>query len=229
VTYSPGFSANRFAPLTLSAPKAHFDGFTLIFPPGHQFVNTTITDYWFEGSFVSIEYVCRPCSGNTYSLIGASVINNEDVIQCNCSECPEFAICPVADEVLSWPGVWCHISDSRLSLLTCSPCPRGYCKSEAGTMWNETCTDNRQGILCGECKEGYSAEFGTEDCVEDSACTAAAWFFPAVIIISMCILGIIVWMPINHLPLWKSTMFFLKPFSAQMSCLAISTSRRLGR
>lgn len=55
-------------------------------------------------------------------------------------------------------------------------CPPGSCcpltKPCDETM---ACAANRQGVLCGECKEGFSAAIGTTNCVPNSRCDQGVW------------------------------------------------------
>ena len=41
------------------------------------------------------------------------------------------------------------------------PCPAGYCKIDPSGVWtasntNFPCVDKREGVLCGQCKEGFA-------------------------------------------------------------------------
>ncbi|KAL5482246.1 hypothetical protein EMCRGX_G022548 [Ephydatia muelleri] len=52
-------------------------------------------------------------------------------------------------------------------------CPPGYCNKDIRVLQPEAdqCVDNRAGLLCGGCKEGYSAVFGSNRCMKCSNST----------------------------------------------------------
>jgi hypothetical protein len=47
-------------------------------------------------------------------------------------------------------------------------------------------------------------------CVRDADCSAWRWLIPAVLLIGLCYILLIVWLPINHHPLWKSVTYFMQ-------------------
>ena len=205
----PTQDGSEFNLLRVEAPTASFEGLDLSCPRGYLFLNSSFIGYIRIGKSTSIDFRCRPCSDNTYSLLGATITNGV-LSQCNCTDCPDFARCHNASEVYAWPGYWCALEDPQLSLLQCYNCPEGNCKTESLNPWDDTCASNRDGVLCGDCLHGYGEAFGVEECVADEECHAAAWFFPILVLISLCFVGILLWFPINHHPLWKSATFFLQ-------------------
>ena len=120
------------------------------------------------------------------------------------------------------PGFWCGLVEG--SELECIGCPDDYCwEEEPVRLWNETCKGERAGVLCGECREGYSEVFGTEDCIPDAECDAGGWFLPVVFGVGILYVLLVVWFPVNHHPLWKSIVYFMQI----MELLTISQNYRL--
>ena len=75
--------------------------------------------------------------------------------------------------------------------------------------WHEVSNSHRE-VLCGDCVPGFAAAFGTDECVEDSSCDASPWFFPVLALGGLCYLALVLMVPVNSHPLWKSTTYFLQ-------------------
>ncbi len=121
-------------------------------------------------AYVKIDFLSCP-TGFELSLDGACVCNKalKNVIE-SCS----------IDEMLitKAPSTWLavkskpyrngHSSDSPTLYLTHDHCPYDYCKSGSlGFSLNDAgaqCDSNHSGILCGECKPGYSLVLGSTEC-----------------------------------------------------------------
>jgi hypothetical protein len=89
-------------------------------------------------------------------------------------------------------------------------CPDGYFSDDSSMPWQEVSNSHREGVLCGDCVPGFAAAFGTDECVEDSSCDASPWFFPVLALGGLCYLALVLMVPINSHPLWKSTTYFLQ-------------------
>ena len=57
----------------------------------------------------------------------------------------------------------------------CKHCPLGYCKAAA--VNESLCTNNRTGIVCGQCKDSFSIVFGNSRCIKCSK-YAFLWLVP---------------------------------------------------
>jgi hypothetical protein len=108
--------------------------------------------------------------------------------------------------VLSLAGYWCGQLEDAQSRLDCTAC----CSSGEARPWNESCQSSRRGTLCGECAVVHSEAVGTEECVPDTECNAARWLAPAVFAIGLAYAVLVVWLPINHHPLWKSITYIMQ-------------------
>ena len=87
--------------------------------------------------------------------------------------------------ILAKPGYWGSSinSSAGASRVAFSLCPSGYCCGEPDSSWPctaiDTCSNNRQGVLCGSCLPGYGEAFGSTRCVPDEQCNDAATFWGA--------------------------------------------------
>ena len=59
------------------------------------------------------------------------------------------------------------------------PCPSGYCKKTDTSTWvssnsNGPCSDNREGFLCGQCKEGFAVTP-----LSNVSCSLSMYLIPA--------------------------------------------------
>ena len=64
-------------------------------------------------------------------------------------------------------GSWLGVIDGLTTLGYSNHCPTGYCKQSLNvniSNSDDVCTGNRQGILCGQCQDGYSVVMGSVDC-----------------------------------------------------------------
>ena len=53
-----------------------------------------------------------------------------------------------------------------------TPCPVRYCCASSGECSSyDTCEGNREGVLCGKCKKGFSLNLMSTSCVDDSHCS----------------------------------------------------------
>jgi len=92
-------------------------------------------------------WTCLPCEEGTYNIHNSSGV---------CKACPFGARC-VATTVLSQEGFWVMLNESDNNAQAYE-CPVGYCLAD------NRCAPNRQGLLCGECQEGF-AESATSTCI----------------------------------------------------------------
>ncbi len=85
-----------------------------------------------------------------------------------CTECPTGAECP-GNTLKPIPNFWGHKS---IGGYVFQQCPIGYCcsHSEECLMYNQ-CSSNRDGTLCGKCKDGYSLSMLSNNCIESSLCS----------------------------------------------------------
>ena len=64
-------------------------------------------------------------------------------------------------------GSWLGVINGLTTLGYGNHCPTGYCKQSLNvniSNSDDVCTGNRQGILCGQCQDGYSVVKGSVDC-----------------------------------------------------------------
>ena len=153
---------------------------------------------------------CSVCPNGKYRIAAATCSDHEPAV--SCYECPKTANCLTegGSRVLSLAGYWCGQLADAQSRLECTACPDGYCSSDEARPWNESCLSSRRGTLCGECAADHSEAVGTEECVPDAECNAARWLEPAVFAIGLVYVVLVVWLPINHHPLWKSITYFMQ-------------------
>jgi hypothetical protein len=59
----------------------------------------------------------------------------------------------------------------------CTPCPLENTDSSC-LLQEDQCTDNRDGVLCSECKANFSFTFGSTICVDDASCSHGQSLIP---------------------------------------------------
>ncbi len=171
----------------------------------------TAVETWSAGRGVPHITECSVCPNGKYRIAAATCSDHEPAV--SCYECPKTANCLTegrGSSVLSLAGYWCGQLADAQSRLDCTACPDGYCSSDEARPWNESCLSSRRGTLCGECAADHSEAVGTDECVPDTECNAARWLVPAVFAIGSAYVVLVVWLPINHHPLWKSITYFMQ-------------------
>ena len=69
-----------------------------------------------------------------------------------------------------WTGYGLDINPSFAKILFARNCPPNYCDPDFtlnNSITDLSCLNNRTGILCGQCKENYSAVFGSDVCYDN--------------------------------------------------------------
>ncbi len=149
------------------------------------------------------------CPRGQYRL--TAVTCSRRVPRMTCHDCPHTADCSRGGaSIYSLVGYWCGRTADDPSRLECVACPDGYCRANAVGPWDQACQLGRRGTLCGQCATGHSEAFGTMACVRDADCSAWRWLIPTVLLIGLFYVMLIVWLPINHHPLWKSVTYFMQ-------------------
>ncbi|PRP86576.1 hypothetical protein PROFUN_05214 [Planoprotostelium fungivorum] len=169
-------------------------------------VNLQCTD----GSFLDAReqekhllWSCSLCESGSYTLgRGMIVADNKTGTQCN--KCPQGAICEVGKPVSSRGDFWCGATDGELR---CHPCPNGYCRRD-DHPWQQPCVGDRDGILCGGCKDETTLGFLTSFCLPTHKCKpqllAVASLMP------FLYSAVLMALPIGDGSIWKSTSYFIQ-------------------
>ncbi len=167
---------------------------------------------WGKVWALSLLKTCLRCASGLYAVAGAN-LRGLELHNTSCLPCPSAADCSRGGaDVYTLPGYWCApTSRSPANALECRTCPDGYCETDKPRPWHLACVSNRRGTLCGECRAGHGEAFGSEDCVPNTDCSpASGWMLPALLGIGMCYVGLVLWLPVNHHPLWKSITYFMQ-------------------
>ncbi len=110
---------------------------------------------------------------NSSEVTAVSNTTQAEFLQC--TECPSGANCP-GDSLRPKPNFWGYRANGHILF---KQCPIGYCcsgsKSDPCITYNQ-CSGNREGTLCGKCKNGYSMSIFSNNCVENSKCRNN-WFW----------------------------------------------------
>ena len=139
-------------------------------------VKTNFNGKTFRQSANIISY-CVPCKKDTYSLLAGRELkyrfHPDNVYHIKCLRCPSGGICE--NGIKSKDNQWGYVTENNtIKFITCPP---HYCCSSIGsikcTSYN-TCAENREGILCGRCKPGFSENIASTKCIPNKHCTLKA-------------------------------------------------------
>ena len=122
--------------------------------------------------------------GNTTQIKILDQSIGQNSIQCQL--CPYGADCDTGI-LKAKPNYWGTKLGNQVVFLQC---PSGYCCSGTETapcVSYDTCSANREGILCGECKKNYSISVLSEECIPNSEC-GVQWLW------YVCLLAVTVYM-----------------------------------
>ncbi|XP_065899095.1 uncharacterized protein [Dysidea avara] len=135
-----------------------------------------------EQSFLLYTQVCRP---------GYTLQNSSAGFTCKCDDGILIETC-IEDDIILRYGLWAHYTGSELFLYQCPP---GYCQCHRGgsgfsqhdclsiyTANNESlqCDCNREGLLCGRCKEGKGVTTLLNRC---TSCIGVGWLLIVILVV----------------------------------------------
>ena len=95
--------------------------------------------------------------------------NGKCICHPNLNEITQFPTCNIVDQSVLRPGdVWIMYSNATGEIMYTLNCQIQYCSSSSFYIQlvnpNQQCVNNRKGLMCGECAEGFSATFGSSRC-----------------------------------------------------------------
>ena len=87
----------------------------------------------------------------------------------NLKKIMEFPNCDINNQSILRPGnVWIMYSNVTDEIMYTLNCPAKYCSTESSYVQlanpDQQCNNNRKGLMCGECVNGFSATFGSSRC-----------------------------------------------------------------
>ena len=120
---------------------------------------------------------CHQCSPSLYSLKRGEVTalhDREDSVfpPLTCISCPNGANC--SRNIFAKPNYWGYPDSNDHGSLKFAHCPPHYCtptgqRIESLSVYNR-CYGNRDGIMCGKCKDGYSEALFSKKCKQNEKC-----------------------------------------------------------
>ena len=165
---------------------------------------------------------CHQCSPGLYSLKRGEVTafqNRGDSLfhPFKCIPCPDGANC--SRNIFAKPNYWGYPDSNNHGKLTFVHCPSHYCtpteqQSKNLSVYN-SCYGNRDGVMCGRCKEGYTETLFCKTCKQNEKCRDRwIWFLMFIYVVVMA-LFLIHQPPIVQI-LVKNTLWFRKAHPNRM-------------
>jgi len=109
----------------------------------------------------------------------------------------QLTSCNIDNQTILRPSnTWMMYSNKTRDVLYVEECPFHYCLSSSLYIQlsdpDKQCSQNRRGILCGQCSEGYSAVFGSSSCRECSNTwlSSIAIFMMSGLLLVLCLFNI---------------------------------------
>ena len=124
-------------------------------------------------TFTKVLFRCLPCPKQFYSLDqGRALLLNlssRATHHINCISCPYGGDC--SRGIKAKANFWGFRSEGGgVSTIKFLPCPKGYCCQGKTCVTFDSCNKNREGILCGQCREGFVQELISSNCIKESNC-----------------------------------------------------------
>lgn len=134
----------------------------------------------YEGIIQSFIYSCKRCPPRYYSVEPSGK---------SCRPCPYGGNC--TRNIAASPTFWGFPSLDDHGSISFRQCPTDYCcpyrnvscKYENQRYLASECSGNRTGVLCGQCKSGYTETLFSAKCRENNNCKDY-WFWPVVLLYS---------------------------------------------
>ena len=122
-------------------------------------------------------YSCLPCTGGLYSLQRGQVHGTHLKSGFECLICPFGADC--SKNIVAKQNFWGFEESHLPPSLKFTICPPGYCgpNEQRDSLDYNSCHGNRSGVLCGQCKSGFTETLYSTCCRPVSKCTDY-WFWP---------------------------------------------------
>ena len=154
----------------------------------------------------SFVYSCARCESNMYSILPMAK---------QCLPCPPGANCSF-DNIGARPDFWGYPVTSNPGHVEFARCPVGYCcphKNFSCPYQNDTymssgCQGNREGILCGRCRNGYTETLFSPECRSVHHCHDGYWFWPVAFLISLAFAVYLVQKPSIWSMVMKKVLWF---------------------
>ncbi|PRP79465.1 hypothetical protein PROFUN_12591 [Planoprotostelium fungivorum] len=153
-------------------------------------------------------WLCSPCEDGKY-ILGAGTLENHKTSNTKCQDCPSYLQCSNGETPKTLPGYWCDRSSTDKTTLVCYDCPSDYCKNWVHN-WNDSCTDGRVGVLCGECAKDHTLGFLSSSCIHRDKCHGG--LISVILLAPFGYITLLVLLPIGDGSIWKSASFFLQTF-----------------
>ena len=124
--------------------------------------------------------------------------DNSGVCDCNQLLANVTTSCNIVNETVTAAGnPWIAYDTTRRCITVVSDCPLSYCESDSTldiTQPDQQCAQNRSGVLCGRCKEGFSLQLDSDSCQNCSA-EESQWRIPVYVLLQVALaFGVIAFM-----------------------------------
>lgn len=148
--------------------------------PVYDYIHSNVTT-----QVAMLLFYCKSCSREQYSLSGSTITMTsspgtftlDQTSEQKCQKCPYGANC--VGPITAKPNYWGINVNNRVFMYVC---PEDYCCQTGNCKSFDTCATNRVGILCGQCKPGYTESLFSTDCIIDSECGTSSWFWAIVVV-----------------------------------------------
>ena len=145
-----------------------------------DFSHFVTTEYQGEKCIISVTVItfsCQACLDGTYSLQRGHITNMSTPAEgFYCLACPYGANCD--RNVVAKTNFWGYVISHNPPQLEFYTCPAGYCvpPNTLDTSIYNGCYGNREGKLCGKCKQGYTEELTSTSCIDQVRCESVLFW-----------------------------------------------------
>ncbi|XP_068762692.1 uncharacterized protein [Montipora capricornis] len=174
---------------------------------GFQFTQgNNLTICLMELSYITM--FCDKCPNDFYSLKRGMTAGLNVVKKTMCRKCPHGASCE-SGNIEARQNFWGLPISKNPPRIQFFPCPLDYCITPSHSIRHpyNACYGKRSGILCGQCRKGYSEALHSTSCKKNEKCHNH-WFWVATIIYVAAFAAYFVFKPPILSVLYKQTLWF---------------------
>ena len=153
-------------------------------PDGHNISHSGIVRNNFDFT-KRLTLYCKPCPRNEYSLASGflKVVQNDGIVskktekKAICYPCKYGGICSHGSIRPQSNYYGYRKGSNESNEVGFMPCPSGYCCKGVECQKFDSCSTNRSGFLCGQCKPGLSENLINANCIPPARCNDI-WIVP---------------------------------------------------
>lgn len=140
-------------------------------------------------------FFCEQCPSQSYSIeteyYRRTSTSEHTINNITCIKCPHGGVCEQG-KIKSLPNFWGWRSGKTVEFIPCRS--SSYCCSDKNVCQTyDSCDRDRTGIMCGQCRAGYTESIFSRICVSNKECSGI-WLWIVFFLISLCYVFVLMYL-----------------------------------